>query len=71
MLLHLYILHMFKVYNLCCGIVGGCNVKDFLMFIHVLETTREKGVIVVVALVDDIVATNEERHGFLQVKKVM
>jgi hypothetical protein len=41
------------------------------MFIHVLETTREKGVIVVVALVDDIVATNEERHGFLQVKKVM
>jgi hypothetical protein len=41
------------------------------MFVDVLETIKEKGVIVVVALVDDIVATNEERLGLLQVKKVL
>ncbi len=39
--------------------------KDFHMFINVLETTREKGVIVVVASKNDIVATNEETPGLL------
>ncbi len=45
--------------------------KDFHMFIDVLKTTREKGVIVVVALVNDIAITNEERPGLSQMKKVM
>jgi hypothetical protein len=31
------------------------------MFAYVLEIVREKGVIVVVALVDDTIITNEER----------
>jgi len=32
---------------------------------------KGESVIVVVALVDDIVATNKERHGLLQVKKIL
>ncbi len=35
--------------------------KDFNMFAYVLEIEREKGVIVVVALVDDNVIANGER----------
>ncbi len=45
--------------------------KDFHMFADVLETVREKGVIVAVASAVDIAAANEERPGLLQVKKVL
>jgi len=47
------------------------SVKDFHIFADVLETVREKGVIVAVASADDIAAANEERPGLLQVKKVL
>jgi Zn-dependent M16 (insulinase) family peptidase len=47
------------------------SVKDFHMFADVLETVREKGVIVAVASAVDIAAANEERPGLLQVKKVL
>jgi hypothetical protein len=50
---------------------GWCSVKDFHAFADVLETVKEKGVIVAVASADDIAAANEERPGLLQVKNVL
>ncbi|CAK9203459.1 unnamed protein product [Sphagnum troendelagicum] len=50
---------------------GYTSVKDFHMLADVLETVREKGVIVAVASADGIAAANEERPELLQVKKVL
>ncbi|CAK9203424.1 unnamed protein product [Sphagnum troendelagicum] len=47
------------------------SVKDFHMLADVLETVREKGVIVAVASADGIAAANDERPELLQVKKVL
>ncbi|CAM6058415.1 unnamed protein product, partial [Sphagnum tenellum] len=50
---------------------GYTSVKDFHMLADVLETVREKGVIVAVASADGIAAANDERPELLRVKKVL
>ena len=45
--------------------------KDFHAFANVLESVKDKGVIVAVASADDIAAANQERSGLLDVRKVL
>jgi hypothetical protein len=52
-------------------VCGWVQCERFSYFADVLETVREKGVIVAVASADDVAAANEERPELLQVKKVV
>ncbi|KAL0917124.1 hypothetical protein M5K25_012171 [Dendrobium thyrsiflorum] len=47
------------------------RLKDFKEFADVIETVRDKGVVVVVASPEDVNAANEEKSGFFDVKKVL
>ncbi|XP_020580862.1 presequence protease 2, chloroplastic/mitochondrial-like isoform X2 [Phalaenopsis equestris] len=47
------------------------RLKDFKEFADVVETVKNKGVVVVVASPQDVAAANEEKSGFFDVKKVL
>lgn len=47
------------------------RLKDFKDFADVVETVKDKGVVVVVASPEDVSAANEEKSGFFDVKKVL
>lgn len=51
--------------------VLGTTAKDFRAFAEVLEQLNEHGLVVVMGPASNIAAVNEEKHGWLQVTKVL
>ncbi|KAH7679588.1 LuxS/MPP-like metallohydrolase protein [Dioscorea alata] len=47
------------------------TLKDFKEFADAIKVVKEKGVVVAVASPDDVAAANEERPGFLNIKKAL